>query len=254
MPLAENTDGVKINYEVVGSGPPLVLQHGLLSDLNAWKTRGYVDALQDSFRLILIDSRGHGQSDKPENSAAYELRTRVTDIASVLNDLDIKQAHYMGYSMGGWMGYGITIYMPQRFRSLVIGGFGPFRVMPTAEPMSKAELEQRWEESKARSAANTDPNRTRLLEDYPEIMKHCRDALDTWRGARQALRLSTLPLLMFSGTEEPNSSPIDMPEVLKFRPDAEFFSVEGANHIETIEAVDVVAPRVKEFLLRTENK
>ena len=58
---------------------------------------------------------------------------------------------------------------------------------------------------------------------------------------------------MFSGTEEPNSSPIDMPEVLKFRPDAEFFSVEGANHIETIEAVDVVAPRVKEFLLRTEN-
>jgi len=253
MPLAENTDGVKINYEVVGSGPPLVLQHGLLSDLNAWKTRGYVDALQDFFQLILIDSRGHGQSDKPENSAAYELRTRVTDIASVLNDLDIKQAHYMGYSMGGWMGYGITIYMPQRFRSLVIGGFGPFRVMPTAEPMSKTELEQRWEESKARSAANTDPNRTRLLEDYPEIMKHCRDALDTWRGAHQALKLSTLPLLMFSGSEEENSSTLDMPKVLEFRPDAEYFLVENADHIQTIESVDIVAPRVKEFLLRVEN-
>ena len=254
MALAQNTDGVKINYEIVGDGPPLVLQHGLLSDLNTWKTRGYVEALQDSFQLILIDSRGHGQSDKPDNPAAYELRTRVTDIAAVLSELDIKQAHYMGYSMGGWMGYGITIYMPQRFKSLVIGGFGPFRVMPTSEPMSKAELEQRWKDSKARWAASEDPNRTRLLEEYPEIMKHCRDALDTWRGARQALKLSSLPLLMFSGTEEPNSSPIDMPEVLKFRPDAEFFSVQDANHIEAIEAVDVVAPRVKEFLQRAENK
>ncbi len=253
MPLAENTDGVKINYEVVGSGPPLVLQHDLLSDLNAWKTRGYVDALQDSFQLILIDSRGHGQSDKPDNPAAYELRTRVTDIAAVLNKLDIKHAHYMGYSMGGWMGYGITIYMPQRFKSLVIGGFGPFRVMPTAKPMSKDELAQRWEESKARSAANRDPNRTRLLEDYPEIMKHCRDALDTWRGAHQALKLSTLPLLMFSGSEEENSSTLDMPKVLEFRPDAEYFLVENADHIQTIESVDIVAPRVKEFLLRVEN-
>ena len=179
MPLAENTDGVKINYEVVGSGPPLVLQHGLLSDLNAWKTRGYVDALQDSFQLILIDSRGHGHSDKPENSAAYELRTRVTDIASVLNDLDIKQAHYMGYSMGGWMGYGITIYMPQRFRSLVIGGFGPFRVMPTAKPMSKDELEQRWEETKARATANTDPNYNAILISNDSLIVHSEDFLKT---------------------------------------------------------------------------
>ena len=70
MPFAQNPDGTKINYEVIGEGPPLVLQHGLLSDLNTWKSRGYVDALQDTFQLILVDSRGHGESDKPDESEA----------------------------------------------------------------------------------------------------------------------------------------------------------------------------------------
>lgn len=251
MPFAQNPDGTKINYEVIGEGPPLVLQHGLLSDLNTWKSRGYVDALQDTFQLILVDSRGHGESDKPDESEAYELRARITDLATVLNALEIDQAHYMGYSMGGWMGYGITIYMPQRFKSLVIGGFGPFRV-GRAGPLTEEQKQARWETMV--NAVTTNAHRTRALREFPWAIKHCRDALDTWKGARQALKFGDLPLLMFAGSEEPNSSPIDMPEVLNFRPDAEFFSVEGANHIETIEAVDVVAPRVLKFLTEVESR
>ena len=254
MPITQNPDGTNINYEVMGEGPPLVLQHGLLSDLNTWKSRGYVDALQDSFQLILIDSRGHGQSDKPDNPTAYELRTRVTDIATVLNELEIKQAHYMGYSMGGWIGYGITIYMPQRFKSLIIGGFGPFR-RGRSGPFSEEQRKALWETTvNAETPQLNETHRTLALREFPWAIEHCMNALDTWNGARQALKIGNLPLLMFAGTEEPNSSPIDMPEVLKFRSDAEFFSVEGASHIETIEAVDVVAPRVKEFLLRVENR
>jgi pimeloyl-ACP methyl ester carboxylesterase len=251
MPFTQNPDGTNIHYEVIGEGPPLVLQHGLLSDLNTWKSRGYVDALQDTFQLILIDSRGHGESDKPDQSEAYELRARITDLATVLNALEINQAHYMGYSMGGWMGYGITIYMPQRFKSLVIGGFGPFRVGRTG-PLTEEQKQTRWETMV--SAVTTNAHRTRALQEFPWAIKHCRDALDTWKGARQALKVGDLPLLMFAGSEEPNSSPIDMPEVLNFRPDAEFFSVEGANHIETIEAVDVVAPRVLKFLTEVESR
>lgn len=251
MPFAQNPDGTNIHYELIGEGPPLVLQHGLLSDLNTWKSRGYVDALQNSFQLILIDSRGHGESDKPDEPEAYELRTRVTDLATVLNALEIDQAHYMGYSMGGWMGYGITIYMPQRFKSLIIGGFGPFRGGRSG-PLTEEEKRIRWETTV--NEVTTNAHRNRALREFPWAMKHSRDALDTWKGARQALKIGDLPLLMFAGTEEPNSSPIDMPEVLKFRADAEFFSVDGANHIETIEAVDVVAPRVLKFLAEVEDR
>lgn len=250
MPFAQNPDGTNIHYELIGEGPPLVLQHGLLSDLGSWKRRGYVAALKNSFQLILVDSRGHGESDKPDESEAYELRARVTDLATVLNQLDINQAHYMGYSMGGWMGYGIAIYMPQRFKSLIIGGFGPFRVGRFDGPLSEDQRKARWEAFGNR--AISDPNMAKTLKEFPWAVKHCRNALDTWRGAHQALKTGDLPLLMFSGTEEPNASPIDMPEVLKFRPDAEFFTVQGANHIETIEAVDIVAPRVLKFLAKVE--
>jgi pimeloyl-ACP methyl ester carboxylesterase len=250
MPFALNLDGTNIHYEVIGEGPPLVLQHGLLSDLGSWQRRGYVDALKNSFQLILIDSRGHGESDKPKEAEAYELRTRVTDLATVLNVLKINKAHYMGYSMGGWMGYGIAIYMPQRFKSLIIGGFGPFRAGRFDGPLTEDQRKARWEEFRDRTIS--DPDRARALKEFPWAMKHCKNALDTWRGARQALKTGDLPLLLFSGTKEPNSSPIDMPEVLKFRPDAEFFSVEGTNHIETIEAVDTVAPRVLKFLEKVE--
>ncbi len=69
MPYADN-EGVRIFYEVVGDGPPLVLQHGMMMSLRRWSMAGYVDALKSKYRLILIDARGHGQSDKPHDPAA----------------------------------------------------------------------------------------------------------------------------------------------------------------------------------------
>jgi pimeloyl-ACP methyl ester carboxylesterase len=57
--------GVQIHYQVEGEGPPLVLQHGFTQSLKSWHMAGYVNALQSHYRLILIDARGHGASDKP---------------------------------------------------------------------------------------------------------------------------------------------------------------------------------------------
>jgi len=83
MPVATAPDGVRIHYEIEGDGPPLVLQHGLLSSLESWRQRGYVERFAPKYQCILVDSRGHGESDKPDDPEAYELRTRVVDIASV---------------------------------------------------------------------------------------------------------------------------------------------------------------------------
>ncbi|MCH7787371.1 MAG: alpha/beta fold hydrolase, partial [Chloroflexi bacterium] len=63
MPYADN-NGVKIHYEVEGEGPPLVLQHGFTRSLQGWRDNGYVTALKDDYKLIMVDSRGHGASDK----------------------------------------------------------------------------------------------------------------------------------------------------------------------------------------------
>lgn len=241
MPFATAPDGVRIHYEVEGDGPPLVLQHGLLSSLASWRQRGYVERFASKYQCILVDSRGHGESDKPDDFEAYELRTRVVDIASVLHDAGVDSAHYMGYSMGGWIGYGISIYMPQRFRSLTIGGFSPLN--PAAA---------QWAALEVNPALRENPLFARSLDEFPHAMQHSLGQLNHWGGARQALRLTDLPLLLFAGTEDPNRSADEMPIVASEANDATFFSVEGADHSGAADTVDVVAPRVIEFIDRVE--
>ena len=89
MPYVER-DGVRIHYRVEGSGVPLVLHHGFTSRLDRWYENGYVEALQDRYRLILIDARGHGKSDKPHEPAAYQTERRVADVLAVMDAVGIE--------------------------------------------------------------------------------------------------------------------------------------------------------------------
>ncbi len=68
-----SNDGIRIHYEVEGNGPPLVLLHGLSDSIESWYEFGYVERLKDEFQLIMIEARGHGESDKPHDPAAYNL-------------------------------------------------------------------------------------------------------------------------------------------------------------------------------------
>ena len=100
MPYAYN-DGTRIHYRVIGEGPSLVMQHGFTSSLDHWFEYGYTCKLDDDYRLILIDARGHGLSDKPHTVESYKLEHRVQDVLSVLDQQDIQTANFHGYSMGG---------------------------------------------------------------------------------------------------------------------------------------------------------
>ena len=125
MPYAHN-GGVRIHYEAEGKGPALVLQHGFTESVVDWYETGYVEALKPDYRLILIDARGHGDSDKPHDPDAYVLNRRVADIVAVLDALGIAKVLYWGYSMGGWIGFGLAKYAKERVRALVIGGQHPY--------------------------------------------------------------------------------------------------------------------------------
>jgi pimeloyl-ACP methyl ester carboxylesterase len=126
MPYA-NSGGVRIHYHLEGAGQPLILQHGFTGSLQGWHNNGYVEVLKHDYQLILIDARGHGASDKPHDPKAYDMQLRAADVVAVLDDLNIRQAHYLGYSMGGRMGFGLAKYAPARCHSLLIGGMHPYR-------------------------------------------------------------------------------------------------------------------------------
>lgn len=111
-----------IHYRIEGEGQPLVLYHWSLAYLDVWEELGYVDKLKSKYRLILVDALGHGKSDTPHGIEHYTLQRRVDDLLSVLDAENIAESHYYGFSMGGWVGYGLAIHAPERFKSIIIGG------------------------------------------------------------------------------------------------------------------------------------
>ncbi|UTP41018.1 alpha/beta fold hydrolase [Phenylobacterium sp. LH3H17] len=118
-----NRDGVEIYYEVHGEGPPLLLTHGFSATAQMWK--GQIDALAPHFQLITWDMRGHGQSDYPDDPAAYSEEATVADMAAILDAVGARDAIIGGLSLGGYMSLAFHLAHPERTRALLIIDTGP---------------------------------------------------------------------------------------------------------------------------------
>ena len=93
MPYLTN-DGVRIFYLTDGNAeaPPMVLMHPTSASIEDWYDYGWVEGLKEDFRLILIDHRGHGHSDKLHDTDSYTLEQSMSDITAVLDELGIQKA------------------------------------------------------------------------------------------------------------------------------------------------------------------
>jgi pimeloyl-ACP methyl ester carboxylesterase len=109
-----DANGVKIRYVEVGRGEPIVLLHGGTSNLESWVTAGVIENLQKDFRVIAFDARGHGKSDKPRDPSAYG-RQQALDVVRLLDQLKIKRAHIVGFSLGGSTVAQLLTLHPERF-------------------------------------------------------------------------------------------------------------------------------------------
>lgn len=246
MPYANN-QGVRIHYEVEGAGPPLVLHHGTLGSWEDWKDWGYVDVLKRDHQLILVDARGHGASDKPYEPTAYDLPFRVADVTGVLDDLQIRQAHFFGYSMGGWIGFGLAKYAPERFSSLILGGTHPY-----AENMQTyRELMQRepavffaWAE-RAFDRYMTPTLRARFLaNDLKALLALTQDRT----SLADILPTILMPCLLFVGEADPRLPQVQL--CLKHVANATFFSLPACDHVAAFAQGDLVLPHVSSFLTK----
>jgi pimeloyl-ACP methyl ester carboxylesterase len=119
-----DANGVKIAYFVQGKGKPVVLIHGWLSSAGInWALPGTSALLAKSYRVIALDVRGHGLSDKPTKEDAYGPEL-VEDVVRLLDHLKIKKAHIVGYSMGGIIAGNFIAKHPDRVLSGTLGGMG----------------------------------------------------------------------------------------------------------------------------------
>lgn len=117
MPKAQ-ANGFTLEYELRGSGDPLVLINGYRRSRQAWG-EPFVEALAARFQCLLFDNRGTGGSDKPEEG--YSIEGFADDAAGLMEALDIERAHVFGVSMGGMIAQRFAIRHADRVRGLGLG-------------------------------------------------------------------------------------------------------------------------------------
>lgn len=156
-------DGVKIYYETHGEGPVILLSHGYSATSQMW--RGQIEALSRKNKLVIWDMRGHGQSDYPDDQAAYSEEATVADMVGLLDAVGAKTAIVGGLSLGGYMSLAFHVKHPDRVRALLIIDTGPgYRkdegrdgwnrnALKTAERFEKDGLGQLQGASRERSSA-----------------------------------------------------------------------------------------------------
>lgn len=117
-------DGVKIYYEVHGEGYPVVLVHGFIVNAQSWKNSAVYSSLVNAgYKVILIDLRGNGQSDKPHDCDAFANDAEAKDIMGIITQLDIHRYTAVGYSRGSIITARLLV-LDERAEQAVMGGMG----------------------------------------------------------------------------------------------------------------------------------
>jgi pimeloyl-ACP methyl ester carboxylesterase len=121
MPEVTSSD-VRISYDVVGDGRPLMLLHGFAGDRTWWTEPGYVADLRIHHRLLIVDFPGHGASDHPHEAAAYSTVALIGDVLAVADAEAVDRFAIWGMSFGGWIAWMTAAAVPERIPAIVTSG------------------------------------------------------------------------------------------------------------------------------------
>ncbi|MEM1297893.1 MAG: alpha/beta fold hydrolase [Pseudomonadota bacterium] len=247
MPVVRS-QGLSIHYEVVGRGPPILMHHGVMGRGAMWKAAGYLDELKDEFSFILMDARGHGQSDKPHDPAAYEGRRLAEDVLAVLDDIAAEQAIYWGYSLGGRIGYELAGIAPERVSAFIIGGSTPYaidlRVPVDGDSKDQAQVRSAILDFFGVSAATLSRDHQDALFANDFLAVHA--VLSERPSIASVLAGMTMPCLIYVGGDDPRADASE--RAASELPNATFARLPGLDHGQAMLLTDHILPHVEVFL------
>jgi pimeloyl-ACP methyl ester carboxylesterase len=247
-----------------GDGEPLVLHHPSAMSSSVWWGLGYVRALGSRYRLVLIDGRGHGQSDKPRDEDAYALDVMASDVVCVLDALEIDRAHYLGYSLGGRLGLQLGVSAPERFVSLALGGAShrPQRgaldrlVFPgcleTIEQSGIPGLLEAWSRRLGRPLPHTLES-VLLTQDATGLVPYLRRTDREPGFLLDELSTIDLPVLLFAGVRDEELLS-DSEAVAAVLPRAQLVSIPGEDHFSVLVKPGGILPHITAFLARASDR
>ncbi|MFC4173186.1 alpha/beta fold hydrolase [Microvirga sp. GCM10011540] len=229
-----NSNGVSIAYIDVmpdeGHGDPILLIHGFASNHAVnWVNTLWVKTLTKAgYRVVAFDNRGHGESEKIYDPAAYNSFVMAEDARRLLDHLGIEKADVMGYSMGARITAHMALATPERMRSALLGGLGIHLVDGVGLPLGIADAME------VPSLDDlTDPMQ-RMFRAFAEQTRSDLKALAACiRGTRQSLTEDqvasiTLPTLVSIGTKDDVAG--SGHELVKLMPNATALDIPGRDH------------------------
>jgi pimeloyl-ACP methyl ester carboxylesterase len=257
-----NSNGVRLRYVEQGTGEAVVLLHGQGGFVEAsWQETGVIDALARRHRVIALDQRGYGKSDKPHEPSAYGA-AMGEDVVRLLDHLRIKRAHVIGYSMGARITSWLVVNRPDRLISATLGGSTYYVDTPeqrrTFEEQAKQAESGLTGEGTAEAIKRGNPGWSDAqVTEYIARRAPMNDPLATaanYRGTpglfitEVALSATKVPLLHIVGSLD-TGLPASRHLKDKVLPSIEFVVVPGATHIETLGRKEFVEA-VEKFLSR----
>jgi pimeloyl-ACP methyl ester carboxylesterase len=224
MPHLTTDDGIKLYYEEVGSGIPIVFVHEFAGDIRSYELQ--MRYFGQRYRCIAYNARGYPPSDVPADGEKYSQERARDDIRAVLDALKIDKAHIVGLSMGGFAALHFGFGFPDRARSLVVAGCG-YGAAPDKRAQFSAEAEavaKQFEQlsiAKAAEAYALGPTRVQFQNKDPrgwrefatQLSEHSTTgAVRTLRGVQarrpslfdliDKMKAMTVPTLIMTGDED----------------------------------------------------
>lgn len=245
MPYFDN-DGIKIYYEIEGEGPPVVFIHGFAGNSEGIRTQTkWIENLKDNYKVILIDCRGHGKSDKPHDDSSYGQKM-TDDLIKLLEHLSIEKANFFGYSMGASITFHLLLTNPEIIISAILGGF----VITLNEEEISKDLEDTKEVIEAFKADSIDQVKdpmARVFRQFAELRDNDLLALAAVQAGwlielseimpspsemRGALKKIRVPVMTVVGSND--IQPGEKTLLSQLIPNACHFQIQGKDHLTVI--------------------
>lgn len=134
--LFAEVNGIKICYEVLGEGEPVILVHGFSDRKEHWA--GQFSGLAKHFKVIRADNRGAGKSDRPDGP--YSMGDYADDINGLMRHLEIEKTHIIGHSLGGMIVQNFALKYPDRINKIILVNTIPGITPPNMDPSQIIEV------------------------------------------------------------------------------------------------------------------